>query len=92
MAPQTLDEALALLARREAELAALRTAQQEWMHAVSHDLRAPLRHLLAFNPLVAELLQSPALVSRTWRRRAAFCRPWTSPPSAWRPCSTACCS
>lgn len=58
MAPQSLDEALALLARREAELAALRTAQQEWMHAVSHDLRAPLRHLLAFNPLVAELLQS----------------------------------
>lgn len=58
VAPQTLDEALALLARREAELAALRTAQQEWMHAVSHDLRAPLRHLLAFNPLVAELLES----------------------------------
>ena len=58
MAPQSLDEALALLARREAELASLRTAQQEWMHAVSHDLRAPLRHLLAFNPLVAELLQS----------------------------------
>ena len=60
LAPQSLDEALALLARREAELAALRTAQQEWMHAVSHDLRAPLRHLLAFNPLVAELLQSPS--------------------------------
>lgn len=58
VAPQTLDEALALLARREAELAALRMAQQEWMHAVSHDLRAPLRHLLAFNPLVAELLES----------------------------------
>lgn len=57
--PRTLDEALALLARREAELAALRTAQQEWVHAVSHDLRAPLRHLLAFNPLIAELLQSP---------------------------------
>ena len=28
MAPQSLDEALALLARREAELASLRTAQQ----------------------------------------------------------------
>ena len=58
--PRTLDEALALLARREAELAALRSAQQEWVHAVSHDLRAPLRHLLAFNPLIAELLQSPS--------------------------------
>ncbi|BDR07221.1 HAMP domain-containing histidine kinase [Comamonas thiooxydans] len=58
--PRTLDEALALLVRREAELAALRAAQQEWVHAVSHDLRAPLRHLLAFNPLIAELLQSPS--------------------------------
>ena len=60
IAPQTLDEALALLARRDAELAALHHAQQEWVHAVSHDLRAPLRHVLAFNPLIAELLQSPA--------------------------------
>lgn len=60
IAPQTLNEALALLARRDAELAALRSAQQEWVHAVSHDLRAPLRHVLAFNPLIAELLQSPA--------------------------------
>lgn len=61
IAPQTLEEALTLLARRDAELAALRSAQQEWMHAVSHDLRAPLRHVLAFNPLIAELLQTPSL-------------------------------
>ncbi|QXZ09775.1 sensor histidine kinase [Comamonas sp. Y33R10-2] len=61
IAPQTLDEALALLARRDAELAALRSAQQQWVHAVSHDLRAPLRHVLAFNPLIAELLQTPSL-------------------------------
>ncbi|MEG0922983.1 MAG: ATP-binding protein [Comamonas sp.] len=60
IAPQTLQEALALLQRRDAELAALRHAQQEWVHAVSHDLRAPLRHVLAFNPLIAELLQLPA--------------------------------
>lgn len=59
IAPQTLEEALALLARRETELAALRCAQQEWVQAVSHDLRAPLRHVLAFNPLIAELLRSP---------------------------------
>ena len=58
--PQTLQEALTLLQRRDAELAALRHAQQEWVHAVSHDLRAPLRHVLAFNPLIAELLQLPA--------------------------------
>ncbi|MDR2298873.1 MAG: sensor histidine kinase [Comamonas sp.] len=60
IAPQTLEEALALLARRDAELAALRDVQQQWVHAVSHDLRAPLRHVLAFNPLIAELLQQAA--------------------------------
>lgn len=59
IAPQTLDEALAQLARRDAEIAALRSAQHQWVHAVSHDLRAPLRHVLAFNPLIAELLQQP---------------------------------
>ena len=58
IAPQTLDQALALLAQRDAELAALRAAQQDWVYAVSHDLRAPLRHVLAFAPMVQELLQS----------------------------------
>jgi signal transduction histidine kinase len=57
-APQTLEQALELLAQREQELAALRAAQQEWAHAVSHDLRAPLRHVLSFGPLVSELLQA----------------------------------
>lgn len=58
IAPQTLEHALALLAQRDAELAALRAAQQDWVYAVSHDLRAPLRHVLAFAPMVEELLQS----------------------------------
>jgi signal transduction histidine kinase len=56
--PQTLAQALELLAQREQELAALRASQQEWVHAVSHDLRAPLRHVLSFGPLVSELLQA----------------------------------
>ncbi|MFD2752534.1 sensor histidine kinase [Comamonas terrae] len=56
--PQTLEQALQLLAQREQELAALRAVQQEWVHAVSHDLRAPLRHVLSFGPLVTELLQA----------------------------------
>lgn len=58
IAPQTLKQALELLAQREQELAALRATQQEWVHAVSHDLRAPLRHVLSFGPLVSELLQA----------------------------------
>ena len=62
-APQTLEQALALLAERERELAALRMTQQEWVHAVSHDLRAPLRHVLSFGSLVQELLQADAISS-----------------------------
>lgn len=54
--PRTLEDALDRLAQREHELQALRQAQQEWLQAVSHDLRAPLRHVLSFGPLVEELL------------------------------------
>ncbi|MDR0225407.1 MAG: sensor histidine kinase [Burkholderiaceae bacterium] len=54
--PRTLEAALERLTQREQELQALRQAQQEWLHAVSHDLRAPLRHVLSFGPLVDELL------------------------------------
>ncbi|WP_373788902.1 sensor histidine kinase [Delftia acidovorans] len=58
--PRTLQDALERLAQREQELQALRAAQQEWLHAVSHDLRAPLRHVLSFGPLVDELLSQAA--------------------------------
>nr|WP_180318674.1 ATP-binding protein [Delftia acidovorans] len=58
--PRTLHDALERLAQREQELQALRAAQQEWLHAVSHDLRAPLRHVLSFGPLVDELLSQAA--------------------------------
>ena len=58
--PRTLEDALERLAQREQELQALRQAQQEWLHAVSHDLRAPLRHVLSFGPLVDELLGQAA--------------------------------
>ncbi|WP_084153731.1 sensor histidine kinase [Simplicispira psychrophila] len=57
----TLSQALALLAERERELAALRAAQEEFLRAVSHDLRAPLRHITSYGPLVAELLQDAGL-------------------------------
>lgn len=58
--PRTLEDALDRLAQREQELQALRQTQQEWLHAVSHDLRAPLRHVLSFGPLVDELLSQAA--------------------------------
>ena len=51
----------AQLAERECELAQLRASQDEFLRAVSHDLRAPLRHITSYGPLVTELLQDAGL-------------------------------
>ena len=51
----------AQLAERECELARLRASQDEFLRAVSHDLRAPLRHITSYGPLVTELLQDAGL-------------------------------
>ncbi len=44
----------ARIAELEAELAALRREMQEFISTVSHDLRAPLRHIVSFAQLVEE--------------------------------------
>jgi signal transduction histidine kinase len=44
----------ARVAALQAELAALRAEMQEFTSAVSHDLRAPLRHIVSFAKLVEE--------------------------------------
>lgn len=41
-----------------AQLAALQQAHAQLLHAVSHDLRAPLRHVTSFLPLLRESLQA----------------------------------
>jgi two-component system OmpR family sensor kinase len=53
----------ALLARRDAELAAaraelgaMRDELEHFLHKVSHDLRAPLRHITSYGPVVREML------------------------------------
>ena len=46
----------ALLAQRDAQLAEQAAGMEEWMHAVSHDLRAPLRHITSYGKLVREVL------------------------------------
>ncbi len=46
----------ALLARRDQALADLAATQDELLRAVSHDLRAPLRHITSYGPLVRELI------------------------------------
>ena len=51
MAEQAPETRIAAL---EAEVAALRAEMQEFTYAVSHDLRAPLRHIISFAQLVQE--------------------------------------
>lgn len=46
----------AALAQCQQHNAALAAAQEEFLRAVSHDLRAPLRHVTAYGELVRELL------------------------------------
>lgn len=59
-APQTVaDDVTALraaLAQCQQHNAALAAAQEAFVRAVSHDLRAPLRHVTAYGELVRELL------------------------------------
>lgn len=44
----------ATIAALQAELAALRAEMQNFAHTVSHDLRAPLRHIVSYAQLVQE--------------------------------------
>lgn len=60
-APATLEQALALLAERDQALAQLRQSQEEFLRAVSHDLRAPLRHITSYGSLVREVLDDAGL-------------------------------
>ena len=74
-APQALDAPAlrALLAQREAQCAEQAAAMEAWMHAVSHDLRAPLRHITSYGPLVRELLEAaPGLDAGARQEALAF--------------------
>ncbi len=62
----------AQLAERERELADLAAAQEEFLRAVSHDLRAPLRHITSYGPLVAELLQGCGLQGEELQEAQGF--------------------
>ena len=58
--PQTLEDAHALIAHQQAALVRLHAAHDTWMRAVAHDLRAPLRHVMSFAPLLKESVQELA--------------------------------
>ncbi len=49
-----MSDPYARIAELEAELAAVRREMQDFTSAVSHDLRAPLRHIVSFAQLVEE--------------------------------------
>ena len=67
-----LTQLRAQLAARERELAQLHAAQDEFLRAVSHDLRAPLRHITSYGPLVAELLQDAGLQGEALQEAQEF--------------------
>lgn len=69
---KTTEDLRAELARTQRELAELRAAQEEFLRAVSHDLRAPLRHVTSYGPLVAELLQDAGLQGEALQEAQEF--------------------
>ena len=69
---KTTEDLRAELARTQRELAELRAAQEEFLRAVSHDLRAPLRHITSYGPLVAEVLQDSGLAGDTLAEAQEF--------------------
>ena len=58
--PATLEEAQALLLQQQQELERLHHAHEAWMRVVAHDLRAPLRHVMSFAPLLREAVEDLA--------------------------------
>ena len=88
--PEQLRAALAASQQRVADMAA---AQEDFLRVVSHDLRAPLRHITSYGKLVrevlgdlpADVLQSP----RRCKKRKSSSAPWSNRPAAWRRCWTA---
>lgn len=55
-AEHELQQLRAELARSQQQVADMAAAQEEFLRAVSHDLRAPLRHITSYGKLVREVL------------------------------------
>ena len=56
-APESLQDALDLLSIQQAEIEGLRIRLEAMNKALSHDLRAPLRHVISFAPLLCETIE-----------------------------------
>lgn len=59
------------LAQCQAELAQLRASHEALLRAIAHDLRAPLRHVMSFAPLLRESVQELAQTAPASSREAA---------------------
>ena len=55
-ADMTPDQLRAALAASQQQVADMAAAQEEFLRVVSHDLRAPLRHITSYGKLVREVL------------------------------------
>lgn len=71
-APESSQDKASALAADQAELLRLRAAHQDLLRAISHDLRAPLRHVTAFAPLLREILEQAALPAAERAEAAEF--------------------
>ncbi|MDD2547166.1 MAG: ATP-binding protein [Burkholderiaceae bacterium] len=58
--------------RRDQQAAAQTAAHEEFLRAVSHDLRAPLRHITSYGPLVRELLEEAGLAGEALQEAQSF--------------------
>lgn len=59
--PEEVAQLRAQLAQRERQLAELAPAYEDFLRAISHDLRAPLRHVTAYGKLLQEVLHEAGL-------------------------------
>ncbi len=69
---QDVQQLRTLLAEREHQLADMNAAYEEFLRAVSHDLRAPLRHVTSYGTLLGEVLQEAGLQGPAWEEAEEF--------------------